>query len=87
MTHSGKEQGEIYCHRVPKISRFYPYSNAQRVQPFSAIGFSNYRRLWLFSTPRQLGAYYYISTYIITVTRPGLLSTCTLNRMLRLEHV
>jgi len=34
MTHSGKEQGEIYCHEVPKIGRFYPYSNAQRVQPF-----------------------------------------------------
>jgi len=30
-----------------------------------------YRRLWLFSAPRQLGAYYYISAYIITVTRPG----------------
>jgi len=43
-----------------------------------------YRRLWLFSAPRQLGAYYYISTYIITVTGPGLLSACALNRMLRL---
>jgi len=42
ITHSGKEQGEIYCHEVPKIGRFYPYSNAQRVQPFSTIGFSNY---------------------------------------------
>jgi len=31
-----------------------------------------YRRLWLFSAPRQLGAYYYISVYIITVTRPDL---------------
>jgi len=41
-THSGKEQGEIYCHEVPRISRFYPYSNAQRVQPFSAMEFSNY---------------------------------------------
>jgi len=39
-----------------------------------------YRRLWLFSAPRQLGAYYYISTYIITVIRPGLLSACALNR-------
>ena len=47
---------------------------------------SRYRRLWLFSAPRQLGAYYYISAYIITVTRPGLLSACSLNRMLRLEH-
>ena len=46
-----------------------------------------YRRLWLFSAPRQLGAYYYISAYIITVTRPGLLSACALNRMLQLEHV
>ena len=46
-----------------------------------------YRRLWLFSAPRQLGAYYYISTHVITVTRPGLLSACALNRMLRLEHV
>ena len=44
----------------------------------------SYRRLWLFSAPRQLGAYYYISAYIITVTRPGLLSACALNRMLRL---
>jgi len=41
-TRSGKEQGEIYRHEVPKISRFYPYSNAQRVQPFSAMGFINY---------------------------------------------
>jgi len=41
-TGSGKEQGEIYCHEVPKIGRFYPYNNAQRVQPFSAMGFSNY---------------------------------------------
>jgi len=44
-----------------------------------------YRRLWLFSAPRQLGAYYYISAYIITVTRTGLLSACVLNQMLRLE--
>ena len=42
MTRSGKEQGEIYCHDVPGISRFYPYSDTQRVQPLSAIGFSNY---------------------------------------------
>ena len=48
---------------------------------------AQYRRLWLFSAPRQLGAYYCISAYIITVTRPGLLSACALNRMLRLEHV
>jgi len=41
-THSGKEQGEIYCHEVPKIGQFYPYSNAQKVQPFSTMGFSNY---------------------------------------------
>ena len=41
-TRSGKEQGEIYSHEVPGIGRFYPYSNAQRVQPFSAMGFSNY---------------------------------------------
>jgi len=41
-TRSGKEQGEIYRHEVPGIGRFYPYSNAQRVQPFSAMGFSNY---------------------------------------------
>ena len=46
-----------------------------------------YRRLWLFSAPHQLGAYYFISAYIITVTRPGLLSACALNRMLQLEHV
>jgi len=39
---------------------------------------SNYRRLWLFSAPRQIGAYYYISAYIITVTRPGLLSACAI---------
>jgi len=39
---SGKEQGEHYCHEVPGNGRFYPYSNAQRVQPFSAMGFSNY---------------------------------------------
>jgi len=32
MTCSGKEQGEIYCHEVAKIGRFYLYSNAQRVQ-------------------------------------------------------
>jgi len=32
------------CHEVPKIGRFYPHSNAQRVQPFSAIGFSDYVR-------------------------------------------
>ena len=44
-----------------------------------------YRRLWFFSAPRQLGAYYYISAYLITVTRPGLLSACAYNRMLRLE--
>jgi len=42
MTRSGKTQGEIHCHEVPGIGRFYPYSNAQRVQPFSAMGFSNY---------------------------------------------
>ena len=30
----------------------------------------SYRRLWLFSAPRQLGTYYYISAYIVTVTRP-----------------
>jgi len=41
-TRSGKEQGEIYGHKVPKIGRFYLYSNAQRVQPFSVMGFSNY---------------------------------------------
>jgi len=41
-TCSGKEQGEIYCHKVTGIGRFYPYSNAQRVQPLSAMGFSNY---------------------------------------------
>jgi len=41
-TRSGKEQGEIYCHQVPKIGWFYPCSNAQRVQAFSAMGFSNY---------------------------------------------
>jgi len=23
-THSEKKQGEIYCHKVPKIGRFYP---------------------------------------------------------------
>ena len=46
-----------------------------------------YRRLWLFNAPCQLGAYYYVSTYIITVTRPGLLSACALNQMLWLEHV
>ena len=45
-----------------------------------------YHRLWLFSVPRQLGAYYYISAYIITLKRPGLLSACALNRMLRLER-
>jgi len=45
-THSGKEQGEIYCHEVPGISWFYPYSNTQRVQPFSAMGFSNYVKYW-----------------------------------------
>ena len=45
-----------------------------------------YCRLWLFSAPRQIGAYYYISAYIITVTRPGLLSACAFNRMLRLER-
>jgi len=28
---------------------------------------------WLFSAPHQLGAYYYINTCIVTVTRPGLL--------------
>ena len=28
-----------------------------------------YHRLWLFSAPHQLAAYYYISAYIITVTR------------------
>jgi len=39
-----------------------------------------YRRLWLFSVPRQLGTYYYTSAYIITVTRPGLLCACALNR-------
>ena len=41
-----------------------------------------YRRLWLFSAPRQLGAYYYISAYIITVTWPGLLSACALSRII-----
>jgi len=41
-TRSGKEQGEIYCHEVPKISWFYSYSNTQRVQPFPTMGFSNY---------------------------------------------
>jgi len=41
-TRSGKEQGKIYCPEVPKIGQFYPYNNAQRVQPFSAMGFSNY---------------------------------------------
>jgi len=41
-TCSGKEQGEIYCHKVPKIGRFYPYSNTQRVQSFSVMRFSNY---------------------------------------------
>jgi len=41
-TCSGKEQGEICCHEVPRIGGFYPYSNAQRVQPLSAMGFSNY---------------------------------------------
>ena len=41
-TRSGKEQGEIYCHEVPTIGRLYPYSNAQRMQPLSAMGFSNY---------------------------------------------
>jgi len=41
-TRSGREHGEIYCHEVPKIGRFYPYSNAQRVKAFSAMGFSNY---------------------------------------------
>ena len=43
----------------------------------------------MFSAPRQLGSYYYISAYIITVTMPSLLSTCALilNQMLRLEHV
>ena len=41
-TRSGKEQREIYSQEVPKIGRFYPYSNAQRVQPFSMMGFSNY---------------------------------------------
>ena len=25
-TRSGKEQGEIYCHKVPGIGGFYPYS-------------------------------------------------------------
>jgi len=34
-TRSGKEQEEIYCHEVPGIGRFYPYSNTQRVQPLS----------------------------------------------------
>jgi len=42
MTCFEKEQGEIYCHEVPKIGRVYPYSNTQKVQPFSAMGFSNY---------------------------------------------
>jgi len=46
-----------------------------------------YRRLWLFSVPHQLGAYYYIRIHYITVTRPGLLSACALNRMLQLERV
>jgi len=41
-TRSGKEQGQIYRHEVPKIGRFYPYSIAQRVQPFSAMGFTMY---------------------------------------------
>jgi len=41
--------------------------------------------VWWFSAPRQLGAYYYISAYIIPVTRTGLFSACALNRMLRLE--
>ena len=55
--------------------------------PIRYLAHVTYRRLWLFSAPRQLGAYYYISAYIIIVTRPGLLSACALNRMLRLEHV
>jgi len=38
----GKEQRGIYCREVPKIGQLYPYSNAQRVQPFSVMGFSNY---------------------------------------------
>jgi len=41
-TRSGKDQGEIYCQEVPGIGRFYPYCNAQRVQHFSTMGFSNY---------------------------------------------
>jgi len=41
-TLSGRKQGENCCHEVPKIDQFYPYSNTQRVQPFSATGFSNY---------------------------------------------
>ena len=53
---------------------------------FSFYSDESYHRLWWFSAPRQLGTYYYISAYIITVTRPGLLSTCALNRMLQLEH-
>jgi len=28
--------------KVPKIGQFYQYSNAQRVLPFSAMGFGNY---------------------------------------------
>jgi len=46
-TRSGKEQREIYCREVPKIGQLYPYSNAQRVQPFSMMGFSNYAVLLL----------------------------------------
>jgi len=48
-TRSGKTQGEIYsyyCHEVPGIGRFYPYSNAKRMQPLSAMGFSNYVLYW-----------------------------------------
>ena len=38
----GKEQGEICYHEVTRIGWFNSCSNAQRVQPSSAMGFSNY---------------------------------------------